>query len=251
MIRRFNYTGRRRLPAEQIDLRLHRNEGGMDFDVQITGLDTLGFPGSARVFVEAYHQATYMRFDLGTVASIQTPPERSLSAFYDGSPVNFRVKVVDTSTEAGRILAVADRLHPVRHDDDPLLPVRMVGGMEQEMWRVIWDATGPVLELNQEYPGIKETLLKKHTFRSLLIPEVLRTVISRILSEEMDRDEEYGERAKLWLKFVATFHSEQEPQDREPAIVDAWVNNAMRAFCTRHRFFDAWKTAQQQTESTP
>jgi hypothetical protein len=256
MIRRFNYTGRRKLPSEQINLRLHRSGGGMVFDAQIIGLDTLGFPGSAKVFIEAYHQATYMRFDFGTVASIQLPPDRNLSAFYDGSPVNFRIKVVDTSTETGRIIAVADRLHPVRDDDDtrpdPLIPVRLVGGMGQEVWRVIWDATGPVLELNQDYTGIKETLLQKHIFRSLLLPEVLRTVLTRILSDEMDHDEEYGDRAKLWLKFVATFHSETEPQERELAIIDAWVNNAVQSFCRRHRFFDAWKAAQQpQTENIP
>src|SRR4051812_26464943 len=102
MIRRFNYTGREKLPADHINLRLHRNGHGMLFDAQITGVDALGFPGSAKVFVEAYHQATYMRFDFGTVASIQIPPDRALTQFYDGSPVNFRVKVVDTSTETGR-----------------------------------------------------------------------------------------------------------------------------------------------------
>jgi hypothetical protein len=248
MIRRFNYTGRRKLPRENINLRLNRNGSAMTFDAELSKFDGLGLPGSAQIFVEAYHQAAYMRFDFGTVAQPQIPLDRQLSAFYDGSPVNFRVKVIDTSTETGCILAVADRLHPLRDDSDikcdPLIPVRMVGGMGQEIWRVVWDATGPVLELNQEQAGIKETILKKHIFRSIVLPEVLRTVLTRILVDEMDLDEEYAERAKLWLKFVSGFHNETEPDDREFPTVDAWVNRAVRSFCSKHRFFDAWRAAQ-------
>jgi len=252
MIRRFNYTGRRKLPTENISLRLLRRDGAMSFEAQIVNFDTLGLPGSSQIFVEAYHQSTYMRFDFGTIAQPQIPPDRELTEFYDGSPVNFRVKIVDTSGETGRILAVADRLNPFRDDDeikgDPLIPVRMVGGMGQEIWRVVWGASGPVLELNQEQAGIKETVLKKPIFRSMVLPEVLRTVLTRILIDEMDRDEEYAERAKLWLKFAATFHNEAEPDDRESPIVDGWVNRAVQSFCSRHRFFDAWRTAQQPKE---
>jgi len=253
MIRRFNYTGRRKLPRENINLRLIRNGSAMTFSAEINGFESLDLPGSAQVFVEAYHQATYMRFDFGTIAQLQIPPDRQLTAFYDGSPVNFRVKVVEASGEAGRILAVADHLNPVREDDDskrdPLIPVRMVGGMGQEIWRVVWDATGPVLELNQEQAGIKETILQKHIFRSMVLPEVLRTVLTRILMDEMDKDEENADRAKLWLKFVATIHDEAEPDDRESPTVDNWVNRVVQSFCSRHRFFDAWRTAQQPQEN--
>lgn len=254
MIRRFNYTDRRKLPRENINLRLNRNGSAMTFDAEFTGFESMGLSGSAQVFVEAYYQSTYMRFDFGTIATLQIPPDRQLSAFYDGSPVNFRIKIVAASGEAGRILAVADHLNPVREDDenkrDPLIPVRMVGGMGQEIWRVVWDATGPVLELNQEQAGIKETILQKHIFRSMVLPEVLRTVLSRILIDEMDLEDENSERAKLWLKFVATFHNEAIPDDRDSSNVDNWVNRVVQSFCSRHRFFDAWRAAQQPQENT-
>ena len=253
MIRRFNYTGRQKLPRENINLRLNRSGSAMTFDVELTSFDNLGLPGSAQVFIEAYHQASYMRFDFGTIAQPQIPPDRPTYGFYDGSPVNFRVKIIDNSTEAGCILAVADHLNPLRDDGDvkgdPLIPVRMVAGMGQEIWRVVWDATGPVLELNQEHAGIKETILQKHIFRSIVLPEVLRTVLTRILIDEMDLDEEHAERAKLWLKFVSSFHNETEPEDEEFPTVDGWVNRVVQSFCSRHRFFDAWRTAQQPQET--
>lgn len=118
MIRRFNYTGRRKIPSEGLRFRLHRNGSGMSFDAEISGLEKIGVPSSALVFVEAYYQAAYMRFDYGTVGQVQIPPDRCLVAFYDGSPVLFRVKIVNSLGEAGRIMAVADRLQPLRDDDD-------------------------------------------------------------------------------------------------------------------------------------
>ena len=254
MIRRFNYTGRKKLPTEKVYLRLHRNGNVMTFDAQLLDLEKSGLPSSALVYVEAYHQATYMRFAFGTVGLIQAPEDRRLTAFYDGSPVNFRVKIVDSLGEAGRILSAADRLHPVRDDEDsklsPLIPVRLVGGMGQEIWRVIWDAEGPVLELNQEKAGIKETLLQKHVFRSLLLPEILRTVLTRILVAQLDADEEFAECAKLWLKFVETIHPDKEPEERDFAHVEEWVNRVIQSFCSRHRYFETWCGAQQTPETS-
>lgn len=252
MIQRFNYTGRRKLPREKISLRLNRNESTMTFDAEITGLESLGLPGSSQVFVEAYHQATYMRFDFGTIDLLQIPIDRQLTNFYDGSPVNFRIKIVSSSGEAGRILAVADHLSPVREDDEtkrnPLIPVHIVAGMGQEIWRVVWDATGPVLELNQEQAGIKGLILDKNIFRSMVLPEVLRTVLTRILMDEMDQDEENGECAKHWLEFVSTIHNEPPGDERDYSTVDNWVNRVVQSFCARHQFFDAWRLAQQPQE---
>lgn len=252
MIRRFNYTGRRKLPATDIGFRLLRSGPVMTFDAQLTNFDSLGLPPSAQIYVEAFHQQTYMRFDFGTVAQIQIPADRRLNDFYDGSPVNFRVKIVDNIREVGRILAEADGIRPIRDDDeaqpDSILPVRMVGGMGQEIWRLVWAADGPALELNQEQAGVKEILLRKHIFRSIILPEVLRSVLTRILVEGMDQDDENADNSKLWLKFIASFHDEELPGEREVAIVDEWVNRVVQSFCARHQFFDAWKAAQQPAD---
>ena len=67
MIRRLNYTGRRKIPRENIHITLFRNNGVDEFDAVIRLAD-LELPDSARLFVEAYHKSDWMRFDYGTLA---------------------------------------------------------------------------------------------------------------------------------------------------------------------------------------
>jgi len=260
MIRRFNYTGRRSLPTDKIAIFLRRDNGEMTFDAQLPQFDGLGMPSAARVYVEAHHQSTYMRFDFGTIGTPVTPLDRKLRIFYDGSPVNFRVKIVDTSSGTGQLLAVADHLQPVRNDDDtkrePLIPVHLVGGMNQEIWRVNWDDQGPILELNQEQSGIKESILYKHLFRSLILPEVLRSVLTRILMERRDESsegDEVEERIKMWMKFAYEF-VDDKPQDgeaRDYENVTEWVNSVVKAFCSRNRIFDVWQAELTNLTSNP
>jgi hypothetical protein len=256
MIRTFNYTGRKSLPKEQIQVRLHRTVPAMSFDAALMDFDKLQFPDSARIFVEAYHQSVYMRFDFGTKGSITIPPveERFLADFYDGSPVNFRVKIVDESSEHGQILAEADAIRPVRDDDDvkgnPLLPVRMVGGMGQEIWRLVWDSRGPIVELNQELPGIKERLIKETRFRSLILSGVLREVLTHVLSFGLDESDEYEEMATKWLKFASKYYAEEPPTpDERGSIgkVQEWVQQVLKPFCEKHQFFNHWKEAINPT----
>lgn len=251
MIRTFNYTGRKPLPKDQIQIRLHRTVPAMSFDAVLMDFEKLQQPESARVFIEAYHQSVYMRFDFGTVGQIRipAPEDRRLKEFYDGSPVNFRVKIVDESGEHGKILAEADAIRPVRDDDennrDPLIPVRTVGGMGQEIWRVTWEASRPVLELNQEMAGIKERLIKETRFRSLILPEVFRTVLTQILSSSLDESDDFSEISERWFKFAAILSSEEPPlrDDRSVPKIQEWVQGIIKPFSAKHQFFDHWKEA--------
>lgn len=150
MIRRLNYTGRRKIPREHINITLFRNGGVEEFDAVIRTAN-LGLPETARVFVEAYHKSDWMRFDYGTVGAPAIPSDRRLTVFYSGARLLFRVKVVSAGEESGKILAEADRLTPLSSDNDrdrdALLPIRIVGNLGDQIWRVAWNG-GPVLELN-------------------------------------------------------------------------------------------------------
>jgi hypothetical protein len=117
MIRRLNYTGRRKIPRESVRISLYRNGSVGEFDAFIR-TDGLELPLSARVFVEAYHKSDWMRFDFGAVGEPVIPQDRKLTKFYDGARILFRVKVVSTDGETGKILAEVDRLTPLSADDD-------------------------------------------------------------------------------------------------------------------------------------
>src|SRR5207249_11434713 len=114
--------------------------------------------------------------------------------------------VVSAGQESGKILAEADRLVPISHDDDrsrePLLPVRVVGGLADRIWRVAWES-GPVLELNKAEPEVKHLLTADAHFKWLVLPEVLRSILPRILLEELDAEHEPGESSlgRRWLDF--------------------------------------------------
>jgi hypothetical protein len=249
MIRRLNYTGRKRIPRENIRIGVFRAGEVDEFDA-VVRCDGLHLPASARVFVEAYHKSDWMRFDYGTVADPTIPRDRRLTSFYRGARVLFRVKVVSAGKDSGKILAEADRIQPVGPDSDresdPLLPVRVVDGMEEQIWRVAWD-NGPILELNRREPEIKRLIVSDARFRWLILPHVLRTVLLRVLADESDADDDpLGDGIeKRWMEFALSLHPLPPPRpgDRDPELVGNWVDDVVAAFCRRHRVLDDWRWA--------
>ncbi len=249
MIRRLNYTGRRKIPRENIHITLFRNNGVEEFDavIRTAGLD---LPDTARVFVEAHHKSDWMRFDFGTVAAPAIPAVRKLRKFYDGARILFRVKVVSAGDDSGKILAEVDRLTPLSPDDnrdrEPLLPVRMVGSLGNQLWRVTWNNDEPGLELNKSEPECKHLLTADSRFKWLVLPEVLRSILTRILNEELDEVEPgEGGAVQRWLDFALSLYPEPPPpsEARDAVIIEKWVDEVVTAFCQRHRAFEHWRTA--------
>jgi len=114
MIRRFNYTGRKRILREDVPISLTGSKPIWGFDIDLTRITSYEFPPSARIYVEAYEQASYMRFDFGSVEKIApvSKDARVLSEFEGSDGVRFRIKVVDASLDA-KVLAEADGILPL------------------------------------------------------------------------------------------------------------------------------------------
>jgi len=71
--RRFNSTGRRRIPRNQVDISLDRIS---DLNVipsarAVLKLNGLDLPADANVAIEAYYRTSSMRFGCGTVSNRQ------------------------------------------------------------------------------------------------------------------------------------------------------------------------------------
>ena len=111
MIRRFNYTGRKKIPRDSIHITVLKGLEGREFEANIRAAD-LDLPADARLFIEAHHKSDYMRFDFGTVGAQRPPADRRLTAFYEGARILFRVKVVAVGDQAGKIIAEADQIKP-------------------------------------------------------------------------------------------------------------------------------------------
>jgi hypothetical protein len=245
MIITTNPTQRKSIATDKIVLSLNRKSIPMTFDCQIPELVGLGLPLDAKVYVEAYHQAVYMRFDFGSVGAFRPPGDRQLSDFYDGAPVRFRIKVVDINDQIGRILADADDVRPSRPDEDvhtqTLVPIHLVGGMGQQIWRVEWDNNDPILELNQAQTGIKEAISSNSMYSSLVMPAVFREISSKVFGEDLE-----GETATRWRLMVSRFQSDPFPDEDDDAAKSDWLNVATHNYCEHFRFLDAWHRARSE-----
>ena len=259
MIRTLNYTKRLSLSSDCVQISLEKageNNLVSASQLRLPG----GLPPNGKIFLEAYFQSLFQRFDLGTVSNPRMPEGETaiLREFYDGCDVQFRLKVVDVVGEEGRIAAVCVRINYRSGEDggrSPIIPVRTVGNLGQEIWRVVYE-NGFILELNQEITNIKEIVTRDRSVRGVILPEVLRVVLTRILAENLDEDTESGpayEKAPNWLQLGKTFAGGIEPPPVEGRDSDTdihtWVNDAVRGFCQRHLFRNEWEAERETLRS--
>lgn len=107
MIKRVNFTGRRRVPRDRVEIKVFEGQPRR-FDATIN-LDGLRFLPNAAVYLEATcaGSSVIRRFSFGEVGAIQPPTEREL-ADVNGENVFFTLKVVDRAERFGRILGLAE-----------------------------------------------------------------------------------------------------------------------------------------------
>lgn len=240
MIRRMNYTGRRNIARSRVTIRLIPGaEGETSFAAEY---DLSGFklPPAARVYVEAYNTDSYMRFDFGTVGEPRVPSDTRLVEVTSRPLPKFRLKVVDETNRHGLLLGVADKLIPLRPDEDlekkqSLLPVDFVD-LGERVWRLEL-SDWPVLELNKRIESIAEAARASGSFLGLLYPEVLRQVLREIVVTQGDTDPsaDDGDWTTLWLRYACQLPGvEPPPAEASPdaaVLREDWVENTVQAFC--------------------
>ena len=79
--RRFNSTGRMRIPRSHIEVALQEplDPGGFPVAFATFNFDGLNLPPSANMVLEAYFRSSSMRFPCGTVESLAVPSSMELS----------------------------------------------------------------------------------------------------------------------------------------------------------------------------
>jgi hypothetical protein len=265
MISNFNYTGRRKINLSRIEITLTREADGVRvFDARVNLAD-MELPPAGRVYVEAYYRSSWLRVDFGTVAATVSPPaeRRRLVGVGVGDLVFFRIKVVDSTSPFGRILAAADRIRPIDTDEAeqevqriPLLPVQ-AADLGPEIWRIEFDyqgAPGPVLLVNNRaVPHILDIVKQDAGFFAMVIPAAVRQVLDWLLRVQglYDPDED-DDVNHLWLRFGARLSGQRppppDPDDEESEEVVTqrreWIDQVVVAFCglygVVHKFREAF-----------
>ena len=249
MIRRFNYTQRRRIEQRRISIELHETDNGnpLTFSAELN-LEGMGLPADALVVVIANRDRVTRRFDWGTIAD-STPPQdcRLTDILYN--PV-FRVMVL-APDGSGRLLALADRIRPKRGSTDNSLLWLQEEDLGKEVWRIDFADGNPTMLVNKNIPGISTAVREDEAFRALVIPEALRAILTRaLIVEGNDFDDDEG-RWSPWVGFVRNFYDEEFPttsdENGDDMAKAEWVQGAVEAFTSR-RFHasDQYTTTRSQ-----
>lgn len=236
MIRRFNYTGRRKVPRSRVHVRIVGDGDQLHFDAEFD-LGGLSIPDEALLYVEAYHRSAYRRFDFGTVADPRPPADRTLVGIPVRRPL-FRLKVVSVIDGIARILAAAEKIVPATTDDEEanrqsLLPVDYED-LGDRIWAIDLDSDWPRLRLNRRLEGIREAARSGAEFGSLVYPEVFRAILARALDDGISdpdcNDEDWG---TLWLRFACRELGRPAPPQEADTDATDWIDDAVNAFCVR------------------
>jgi len=254
MIRKFNYTGRKRIPRSRVTIRLLPTEDrapSFQADFDLSGLD---LPEDGSVFLEAYDRSSYMRFAFGTVAHPQPPENRCLKDLQSRDLIYFRLKVVDT-TGHGKVLAIADQLPCARlpgHNSikQSILGVRF-NYLGEQIWRMEFTEDLPILELNEELAsaGLRDMVRSDDLFISLVYPAVVRQIFAKIVLGDEDLDPASEDWRGLWLRYAASIGAELEGS-HERSELEAWIDEeVVPAFCRRFRIRELFLASKTGDES--
>ncbi len=236
MIRKFNYTGRKKIKRSNVGIDLLRNEDGKRFFNVHLHLDGMALPPNAHVYLEAYHRSGYQRYDFGTVGDRKTPANRILSNFSESAMPLFRVKVVDNSTSHGRILASVDKIRAANIDAMPagsqsLLYVEY-DDLGNRIWQLDLDGDWPILKLNQHVEEISLLASTDNRFLSLVYPEVLRQILKRIIIEDDHTDPDCDDDwPSLWLQLACRLPGSPMPPQVSKPEQNLWIEKAVESFC--------------------
>lgn len=239
-VRRLNYTGRKRIERQRIDIEIiGADDGGVPSFTAVMDLEGLGLPSDARLIVEAKRERTSRRFEWGTVGNPYPPANCSLA----GMPSNpgFRVMAV-ASDGTSRLLALADNIPPKREGADGSESLLWLEEAEigQEVWRMDFGESGdnPKMLVNKSIPGISAAVRQDEAFRALVIPEALRAVLAHaLIVDGYDFEDDQGIWSN-WMGFVREFYAEEFPgasddADGEAAAKTAWIEQAVEAFAEK------------------
>lgn len=242
MIRKLNFTGRKKIPKSHVAITITSlDHFPCSFDAQLD-LENFNFPAEAKVFIEAYNRSSYMRFPYGTIEKILVPQNRALDQIDPGRIPLFRVKVTDQTARHGRILALADKIHPRGVDDVSknrisLLHVEFTDDLGDRIWRLDL-GDWPTLQLNNQVENIKEVARSDDVFHSLVYPEIARQILENIVKNgDLDPEMDEGDWPCLWIKFARNLPGVGEPPSgKETGIKEdqiEWVDSAVNALCQK------------------
>jgi hypothetical protein len=252
MIKRVNFTGRRRIPRDRVDIEVYDGQPRR-FHATIN-LDGFQFLPHAAVVLEATcaGSSAIERFEFGEVENIHAPSDRRLIEI-QGQNVFFSLKVIDRSKRFGRLLGVADHIRPQRAGKQTVAGRRGILPLEpaelgQEVWRLEFRDHDVFLLVNKDIPGLVDRAFSDPLFYSAVYPIVVRHILARAIAEDVDIEEDNDNWPVLWQRFAKNLHpAHEDPPKAEDSEEDRneWIDEVAEAFCETHLLKDKYQAAAQ------
>ena len=241
--RRINFTGRKRIRREDVEISLLETRLGETMRAKAKiSIDSYGFPSSAAITIEAYHRSTGMRFDCGTVSNPQIPDALILDEVDQRGNLLFRLKVIDTEVDSGRILGSAERINPSSDENDDenrraLFPV-IYRSLGEEVWKVdVGYEERPALVLNREIPGIRHRLKADPLLQGLLFPAAFRVVLENLVQDDDEGEDDNEGWRNEWKQFCRErLGIHDDPPLRLSGDQAEWIDYAVQRFCQEYGF---------------
>ncbi len=235
MARRLNFTKRQRIRHSDVYVRLC-GPSLKQFDMELQ-LESYKLDHNADVLVEAYHRSQCIRFQWGKAGLLQPPSVATLEAFEDPEVVKFRVKIV--TNDERLLIAIADKIRPRDGQSGgrrSLLAVESIRGLG-EIWRLDYGEV-PVLQIGREF-GLKEEIVQAPEFRALVLPYILRDILTKITQDQSRGLDDYdeGEWQYDWIKLGISIES---IDDTTASARENWIEGVVRGFVRNGRLFDQY-----------
>ena len=240
MIRHFNHTDRRRIEHEDITVELFRSPDGGPAEFAVTKLELAAydFEPDAVIRIEAHKGNALQRWSWGAIANPQPPPQGECLLTDVPSSSKFRVAVV-AGDGSGRLLGLGDRITPTggRESLIHVVPTLELG---EDVWRVDFSNPDPELHVNASIADITDRVRRDPAFRSLVLPEVLRTVLHRaVMVEGADPNTDEEDQWTDWFRLAKRHHSASIPKlaerrsEQDFRAAWGWIDDVVSAFAAQ------------------
>lgn len=250
MIRKFNYTGRIKIPRNVIEIKLKRERGKTYFNTKLDSdlLDEQNIDSNAMLILEAYDRGSYQRYNYGRLESPTQPkPEnRILDEIQNMAELLwFRLRAIDYSDSNGKIVATSAEIRVYAEEVDESRKSSLLPVDQQNIGEAIWqidynvaDDQVPILIVSDKINRDKlpEMLRTDAFFTVLVYPAVLREIlIQTIMIGEIrttDGDDSWG---KKWLEFAHGLPGVEHIKPEKNLINDLeWIDEVVESFSNKN-----------------
>lgn len=254
MIRKFNYTGRRRIHRRNVGLGLRQGRTSMEWQLSAEfRLDEYAFPEDAEVYLEAYRQTYYQRLSVGRVGQLQDVKGLPLTGIDDVEDLLFRVKVVGRAEKGPLLVGEGDRIPVTELNEESvkshrLLKVRPRDNLDHQLFRVEEEGGQYFVEINktvEDWRGVAAA----DWFRTIVAPGILREVLSHVMIVNGHYEADEGDSpsdATLWMRFASSLPG-MTPFDASSSVSGTnadsaweWINDASMALSRKLKMREGW-----------